>query len=82
MLDLVDAGSKGDLILELIEKRLGQLVHPTLEPLHLSLLAVRVAGEESVLERLDEAVLKYDVGVAQVVELDGGLALPCLCLQE
>jgi len=51
-------------------KRVRYCIHSRLQLLHTGLLALIVAGQERVFERLDKAVFEYNVGVAQIIEVE------------
>jgi hypothetical protein len=81
--DALDTSPEGDVVHErirvrvagaLLRERLRNCVHTRLKLLHVDLLAALVAREEGVLERFDEPILEDDVGVPEVVQVDGVLA--------
>jgi hypothetical protein len=81
--DALDTSPKGNVVHEsirvrvartLLRERLRNCVHTRLKLFHVDLLTALVAREEGVLERLDESVLEDDVGVPEIVQVDGVLA--------
>lgn len=70
-------GAVGDVLVKRVllplsrDEGFWDLVHPVLQLLHSGFSPRRVAREEGVLPRFDEAVLKDDVGTAEIVQIDG-----------